>query len=82
LRRIVVVDKGKGVGRAAISAMEVYRRDRLRRRRIWLDVFESNLRGRQVYDRLGYRLIDNGELRGQKLLLLKKNIAEDPDPAE
>ncbi len=77
-RRIVVADKGKGTGRAAILAMETYCRDRLRRRRIWLDVFESNHRGRHVYEKLGYRLFETGELRGQKLLLLQKGIAADP----
>jgi len=81
-RRIVVADKGRGIGRAAISAMEGYCRGRLRRRRIWLDVFESNHRGRHVYEKLGYRLFDTGELRGQKLLLLQKDIAAIPGVAD
>jgi RimJ/RimL family protein N-acetyltransferase len=80
-RRIVVANKGAGTGQAAILVMEAYCRDRLDCQRIWLDVFESNTRGRHVYEKLGYHLFDAGELRGKKLLYLQKNIAANPDIA-
>jgi RimJ/RimL family protein N-acetyltransferase len=44
------------------------------RRRIWLDVFEHNARGRHVYEKLGYRRFDSGELDGKPLLLYEKQL--------
>jgi len=46
----------------------------LQRRRIWLDVFASNLRARRVYAKLGYGQFDNTVLDGRPLLYLQKNI--------
>lgn len=80
-RRIVIIDKDTGIGQAAIPAMEAYCRDQLGCQRIWLDVFESNARGRHVYDKLGYHLFNTGDLDGKKLLFMQKNIAANPDPA-
>lgn len=73
-RRIVVAEKGKGTGQAAILAMEAYCVECLRRERIWLDVFETNPRGLHVYQKLGYRQFDSDELDGRKLLLLEKRL--------
>src|SRR5678816_4305755 len=47
-RRVVVSDKGKGVGQSAITAMEQFCRTQLQRTRVWLDVFEYNNRGRHI----------------------------------
>jgi RimJ/RimL family protein N-acetyltransferase len=47
-RRIVVAQKGIGLGQAAIHAMEDYCRERLGRSRIWLDVFDFNQRGQHI----------------------------------
>ena len=77
VRRIVVSDKGAGIGQAAIRAMENYCRETLQCRRIWLDVFESNPRAQHVYAKLGYRQFDTGELDGRKLLLMQKRL-DDP----
>jgi len=77
-RRIVVSCRGIGIGQAAIPAMEVYCREQLHCRRIWLDVFDSNPRGRHIYQKLGYRLFDTGELEGRKLLYMDKSLS---DPA-
>lgn len=74
VRRIVVAKKGSGIGQAAIQAMENYCRDVLQCQRIWLDVFETNPRARHVYEKLGYRQFDTGELDGRKLLLMQKRL--------
>ena len=73
-RRIVIADKGQGTGQQAILAMETYCRHRLKCTRIWLDVFEDNHRGRHVYQKLGYRQFDEGDLNGKKLLYFDKSI--------
>lgn len=77
LRRIVVADKGRGTGTGALAALEDYCRQRLRRERIWLDVFEFNRRGRRVYSGLGYRQFDQREFEGKALLFFEKELATD-----
>ena len=74
-RRIVVSDKGKGIGQAAIRQMEVYCRYELQRSRIWLDVFEHNQRGRHIYEKLGYIQYGKGEFIGKLLLLYEKRLS-------
>ena len=73
-RRIVVAEKGAGIGQSAIACMETYCRDELRRSRVWLDVFDFNQRGRHVYEKLGYKYFDSGTLRGEKLLFYEKSL--------
>ena len=73
-RRIVIAEKGTGVGQSAIACMEQYCRDELKRSRVWLDVFDFNQRGRHVYEKLGYRYFDSGDLEGKKLLFYEKNL--------
>lgn len=74
-RRVVIANKGQGIGQSAIRAMEDYCRYQLQRHRIWLDVFEFNQRGQHIYEKLGYRLFDSGDLDGKKLLFYQKNIS-------
>lgn len=74
-RRIVVAHRQQGIGQFAILAMEEYCRDRLRRQRVWLDVFESNQRGLHVYEKLGYSCFDAGELNGRPLRFYHKQLA-------
>ncbi len=74
-RRIVVAERGLGIGRAAIGLMEEYCRDQLGRDRVWLDVFDFNHRGRHLYQKLGYRYFDRGELDGKTLLFFEKSLA-------
>ena len=78
-RRIVVASKGCGTGQRAIAAMENYCRQQLKCKRIWLDVFASNRRGRHVYEKLGYQLFDRGELDGRDLLYLHKHLDMTPE---
>ena len=76
-RRIVVAQKGQGIGQVAITAMECWVAEQLRRERIWLDVFESNPRGQHVYRKLGYQQFKTGEFGGRKLLFMEKRIDSD-----
>ncbi len=54
-RRIVVKDKGKGIGRAAIEKVIDFCFDDLSCDMLWLDVFESNARARHIYRSLGFQ---------------------------
>ena len=78
-RRIVVAAARRGIGQAAIRLMENYCREDLGRERIWLDVFEFNQRGRHIYEKLGYRFFDRGEVDGKPLLFYDKPIAATVD---
>ena len=73
-RRVVVSDKGKGVGQSAITAMEQFCRTQLQRTRIWLDVFEYNNRGRHIYEKLGYERYGESDHEGRRLLLYQKKL--------
>ncbi|PKF49576.1 GNAT family N-acetyltransferase [Enterovibrio nigricans] len=73
-RRIVVGDKGKGIGQSAIRAMENYCSQTLTRKRIWLDVFETNTRGKHIYSKLGYQPFSTSEYKGNTLLLMEKTL--------
>ncbi len=53
--RIVVTDKGKGYGRAAVSAIKRHAFGALSAHRLWLDVKEQNTRARAVYEKEGFR---------------------------
>ena len=53
--RIVVTDKGKGYGRAAVRAIKRHAFDTLSAHRLWLDVKEHNTRARAVYEKEGFR---------------------------
>ena len=71
-RRIVVAQKGIGLGQAAIHAMEDYCREHLGRSRIWLDVFEFNQRGQHIYEKLGYRRFAKSEIENNVLFFYDK----------
>jgi diamine N-acetyltransferase len=73
-RRVVVAAERRGIGQAAIRAMENFCRAELLRPRIWLDVFEDNHRGRHIYDKLGYRHFGRGSYDGRPLLLYEKDL--------
>jgi diamine N-acetyltransferase len=53
--RIVVTGKGKGYGRAAVSAVKRLAFETLSAHRLWLDVKEHNTRARAVYEKEGFR---------------------------
>lgn len=71
-RRVVVAAPDAGIGQRAFPEMEAFCRGTLGRRRVWLDVFEDNPRGRHVYAKLGYKRFDSGTLRGRPLYYLEK----------
>jgi len=74
-RRIVVACKDRGTGQQAISQMETYCREHLKRNRVWLDVFDFNQRGQHVYAKLGYKFFDQKDFHGKTLLCYQKSIA-------
>ena len=74
-RRIVVAEKGKGIGQMAISEVEAFCSHELGRTRIWLDVFQHNARGRHIYEKLGYRLFGTRFVDEKLLLLYEKRLS-------
>jgi RimJ/RimL family protein N-acetyltransferase len=73
-RRIVVTMKGRGIGQSAIAEVERLCLSELHRKRVWLDVFECNVLGRHVYQKLGYTKYGEKELDGKELLLYEKRL--------
>jgi diamine N-acetyltransferase len=55
LQRIVVAEPQQGVGRFMLSGILDYVFRELRAHRLWLDVFETNLRALHVYESVGFR---------------------------
>lgn len=74
-RRIVVGEKGRGVGQNAILAMEDYCRNTLNKNRIWLDVFESNDRAIHIYNKLGFQSFSSCLFHNQRIWLMEKYVA-------
>jgi len=54
-RRLVVAEKGRGYGRAAVEAVKRYCFHVLGAHRLWLDVLEQNARARALYESAGFR---------------------------
>ncbi|MGL4766623.1 MAG: GNAT family N-acetyltransferase [Formosimonas sp.] len=73
-RRIVIFDKGRGLGLQAICLMEKYCQTVLKRLRIWLDVFEYNQRGIYLYEKLGYRQFKKESCSSGTLLFYEKTL--------
>ncbi len=74
LRRIVIAHKGNGLGQLAMLACEAYCKATFDCPRIWLDVFEDNLRGQHIYNKLGYRVFKQDVYQTKKLLFLEKHL--------
>jgi diamine N-acetyltransferase len=72
LRRIVVVEKGRGYGRAAIQLFKKLAFEELKAHRLWLDVREYNIGARNLYKALGF--IEEGYIR-ECILLNDKYIS-------
>lgn len=53
--------RGKGVGTEAVGLLTAYGIERLGLRRITLEVFDHNPRGRRVYDKVGYAVTGQRE---------------------
>lgn len=61
LRRIVVTDKGKGIGRWAVEQVKTLAFETYQAHRLWLDVKPFNDRARALYKSAGF--IEEGLLR-------------------
>jgi RimJ/RimL family protein N-acetyltransferase len=60
-RRIVIADKGRGYGKAALKLVKQVVFEKWKAHRLWLDVFDYNHRARHVYASEGF--IEVGVLR-------------------
>jgi len=54
LRRIVIVDKEKGIGTRAMARIIEYCFKELKAQKLWLNVFSFNARAQHVYKKLGF----------------------------
>lgn len=73
-RRILIDENKRGVGQIAITEMENYCKKEFSVKRIWLDVYEDNARGRHVYEKLGYQQFKEEFEEGRKLLFYEKAL--------
>jgi diamine N-acetyltransferase len=58
VKRIVVADKGRGLGRAALAQLRDHAFDDLRAPYVWLAVFPENARAQRAYRALGFARFD------------------------
>lgn len=68
-RRIVISDSGRGHGSSVVGMISDVARHDLGRARLWLDVFEENVRARRIYERLGYQRFGQTDHEGRVLIL-------------
>ena len=73
-QRIVVANKGRGIGQAAIEALHAYCAEQLQRERIWLDVFDFNARARHIYEKMGYRTFAQRHFQGRTLVCYERYL--------
>ena len=71
-RRIVVAERGKGIGQKVLNEIEKYCINKLNRNRIWLDVFEFNERGIHIYGKCGYQKINELDIDGKRVFIYEK----------
>lgn len=80
-RRIVIAEKGKGIGRAALKLVKKVAFEQLGMHRIWLDVMAHNARAQHLYRSEGF--VVEGKMRecmivdGRFVSLLILSILED-----
>ena len=60
-RRVVITEKGRGYGREVLRAVKQMAFEELGAHRLWLDVMETNLRARRLYESGGF--VAEGVLR-------------------
>jgi RimJ/RimL family protein N-acetyltransferase len=63
-RRMVIDEKGRGLGRQTVNLVKEYCFRTLRFHRLWLDVYEDNERGIHIYQSEGFK--PEGKLRDVK----------------
>lgn len=77
-RRIVVVEKGRGIGKAAVARVLEYAFDELDASEVWLDFVEHNTRARHVYEKYGFRADPTArlstEIDGERVPLVKMTL--------
>ncbi len=71
-RRIVVVEREKGIGQQVLNEIEKYCLNMLKRNRIWLDVFSFNERGIHIYEKHGYQKTGEKDIEGKRALIYEK----------
>ena len=71
-RRIVIAERGKGIGQQVLNQIENYCRMILKRNRIWLDVFYFNKRGIHIYEKQGYQKIDETHIDDNRAFIYEK----------
>lgn len=54
MKRIVIGEKGRGLGRESLRLVEKYCFEEIRFHRLWLDVFDDNFRAIQFYKLQGF----------------------------
>lgn len=54
LRRLVIIDKGKGYGRQSLRLIKRLTFERLGAHRLWLDLFETNTKALSLYESEGF----------------------------
>ncbi len=62
-RRVVIIEKGKGLGTVFIRAILDHIFERYDAQKIWLDVYEENKRAQHLYRKVGFEI--SGETREQ-----------------
>lgn len=73
-RRILIDQKKRGIGQAAISEMENYCKHKFNVKRIWLDVYEDNEIGMHIYEKMGYERFKEKLVGGRKLYFYEKDL--------
>jgi len=71
-RRIVIAERGKGIGQNVLNEIENYCLNKLKRNRIWLDVFDFNKRGIHIYEKQGYQKIDEIDIEDKRAFVYEK----------
>lgn len=80
LLRFVIQHKGLGIGRAALRRVKRLAFDQLQAHRLWLDVLNSNVRARRLYESEGFvaeRVVRAGTLKdGRYAWLVVMSVRE------
>ena len=74
LKRILVSEHYIGIGQEAIIATEKYCVNEFKSRRLWLDVYENNLKAKHIYKKLGYKKFKNGIQEFKAVEYYEKNL--------
>lgn len=73
-RRVLIEQHHRGIGQLAIIKMENYCSEVLCLNTIWLDVYEDNVKGIHIYEKLGYKIIKQDKYKGRNLLYYQKTL--------